>query len=97
MWHLVPVGPLRALHCQKLAVTDHGCIIASGYSDFHRPPFIPMKAAQWCMKQKWLDFAGLKIRCSSALLQHHGVQGTCALVTLLLPLCVIQVERLLLV
>ena len=51
-----------------------------------------MKAAQWRMKQKWLDFPGLKIPGSDAALPHHWAQGTCALETLLLRLCVIQVE-----
>ena len=38
----------------------HGCIIKSGYSEIGRPPFIPMKAAQWHMKPKWLNFPGSK-------------------------------------
>ena len=56
-------------------------------------PFIPMKAAQWCMKQKWIDFPGLKIpRSDAALLPNHWARGH-ALVTLrLLRLCVIRVE-----
>ena len=40
--------------------SHHRFIIESGYSDFHGPPYIPMKAAQWHMKQIWLNFPGLK-------------------------------------
>ena len=49
----------------------YGCIIESGYSLFGGPLFIPMKAAQWHMKQERLDFLGLKIPRSDALLPHH--------------------------
>ena len=45
---------------------SHGCIIESGNSDFRGPPLIPMKAAQWHVEEKWLDFPGLKIPGSDA-------------------------------
>ena len=51
-----------------------------------------MKAAQWRMKQKWLDFTGLKILGSDAALPHHWAVGTRTLLTLPLHLCVIRVE-----
>ena len=68
----------------------HGCIMKSGYSEVGRPPFIPMTAAQWRMKSKWLDFPGLKIAGSEAV---HWAHRASALETLLLlRLCVIREE-----
>ena len=64
----------------------------SGYSLVGGPPFIPMKATQWRMKPKWLDFLGLKIPGLEAVLLHHFAHRTCALETLLLRLRVIRVE-----
>ena len=40
--------------------------IESAYSVFGGPLFIPVKAAQWHVKQKWLNFPGLKIPGSDA-------------------------------
>ena len=62
----------------------HGCIIKSGYSEIGRPPFIPMKAAQWCMKPKCLDFPGLKTPRSEDVFQHHWAPRVSTLETLLL-------------
>ena len=62
------------------------CTMLSGYSLFGRPTFIPVKAAQWRMKPKWLDFPGLKIPRS----EDHWAHRASALETLsLLRLCVI--------
>ena len=44
------------------------------------------------MKPKWLDFPGLKIPASEAVLPHLWVHRASALQTLLLHLCVVQVE-----
>ena len=44
------------------------------------------------MKPKWLDFTGLKILESEAVLPHHWAHRASAGETFLLRLCVISVE-----
>ena len=51
-----------------------------------------LKAAQWCMKPKWLDFPGLKIPGSEAALPHHWANRASALESLRLFVCEIRVE-----
>ena len=46
--------------------SEHGCLLRTGYSVVGGPAFIPVKAAQWCMKPKMTDFLGLKIPGSEA-------------------------------
>ena len=38
---------------------------------YYLDTFIPMKAAQWRVRPKWLDFPGLKMSGSEAVLPHH--------------------------
>ena len=59
------------------------CLILTGYSLVGRPPFIPMKAAQWHVKPKMSNFLGLKLPGSEAVLPHWAHRAN-ALETLLL-------------
>ena len=71
---------------------QHGCMRRTGYSIGGGTLFIPMKVAQWCIEAKWLNFPGLKISGSEAVLSHHWAHKASSLETLLLRLCVIRVE-----
>ena len=73
------------LRRRTISSFNNGCLMLSGYSVDGRPPFIPMKTAQWCM-----NFPGLKIPGSDAVLPP--AHRASAVETLLLRWYVTSVE-----